>query len=784
MLRRVWVTTLHSRFSRHLALPATPAMAGGGVRWAWALAVFALVVIGVIARSYWYISVDLPDVMTWQGYPILTSTDGFFFATGVGNVVSDAWGPVPPRLAEVSQHAVVGLGWLVVEVFGVSQEAAFTWMPPLVGALVVLPVFWLGCMLAGPWVGWLAGLGIALAPAHVVRTTVGYFDTDMFAVVVPLTVAAMLIRVLATAWGARATHAAADDAAHGHDTKGRGEGALPASLLAAALALAAYPYFYDQGNTVVLMMVVTFAGLVWFSLWEARRSGRESGLGPWGHRAVAVVAVAALAVPVWWGMLAVAVAFVALRQPLGRPRWEATGALVVLLAVAATSPAVRSIYVKVKVYGGAEAPTEATAGALEERVQPESAAAAWKRQDTTGLVAEAKVLPFDQMLRKAIGDPVVCVLGLLGLFAFILWRPALVMAFPVLVVGLFAFIGGHRFLIYLSPFVALGLAYASARVAAFLPSARWRGPAGLLGALMMWPAFVGTMSGMPPTAMVRSEVEALTALGERAKREDTTISWWDFGYPIAYYARTHNITDGSRRGDDAALAAEVLLTDSQALSNRLARLAAAAEARSDWGAAGHLTSDAREAGLGPLAWLEELRAGRWPVAEPPGDVYLYLPLRLLPIAPALEVYRPSEAGRKKSAPYLRVFRGVRTQESTLVLADGLEVDAKAVQMRRRNPKTGEAESKALNQIHSVTGSGKSKIMRSLPGDPKAKTAGVFLRDVAIFVELDVGLLTSVWAQLFFFENADPTLFELVISNSAAKVFKVVGPREKAARPSP
>jgi len=530
--------------------------------------------------------------------------------------------------------------------------------------------------------------------------------------------------------------------------------------------------------------VVTFAGLVWLAMWEARRSGRSSGLRRWGHRAVAVVAVAALAVPVWWGMLAVAVAYVVLRWALVAGRWEAAGALAVLLAVLATSPAVRSIYVKVKVYGGAEAPTEATASAPDETLQPEVASAAWKRQDTTGLVAEAKVLPVDQMLMKTIGDPVICVLGLLGLIAFIVWRPVLVVVFPVLVVGLFAFVGGHRFLIYLSPFVALGLAYLSARVAGFLPFPRWRGPAALLGAGMLWPGFAGTTAGSPPTAMVRSEVEALTTLSERANRRDTTIAWWDFGYPIAYYARTHNITDGSRRGDDAALAAEVLLTDSQELANRLARLAAAAEGRFEAGAASHLMQEARAAGLGPKAWLEAVRVGRWPMAEPPGDVYLYLPLRMLPIAPALEVYRPSEAGTKKSAPYLRVFRGVRTEEATLVLADGLEVDAKAVKMKRRNPKTGGAEYKALHQIHSVTGTGKTKIMRSLPGDPKAETAGVFLRDVAIFVELDVELLGSVWAQLFFFENADPRLFELVISNSAAKVFKVVGPSGQPVVPTP
>jgi len=447
-------------------------------------------------------------------------------------------------------------------------------------------------------------------------------------------------------------------------------------------------------------------------------------------------------------------------------------ALVALLGVIGTSPAVRSIYVKVKVYGGAEAPTEATS-LPETEEQPTARPEQWKRQDTTGLVAEARTLPFGQMVDKTIGSGFVFGFGVLGLIAMALWRPALVIVAPVLAVGVFAFFGGHRFLIYLSPFLALGVGYICVRVAGLIPRERWRGPVSLVGGLLFIPAAAGSLSGMPATAMVRSEVEVLEALGKMATTRDTTITWWDFGYPIAYHAKTRTITDGSRRADDAALAAEILMTDSQVLAHRLARLAAAAESLDDRGAASHLLPPAREAKIGPVEWLARIRDGSWPIWEPKGDVYLYLPLRLLPVAPALEAYRPSEAGTKRGAPYLRVFRGVRSEEARLILAEGVEVDAKSVTMRRRNPTTGVPEQKVLNQIHSVTGTGKDKELRSRPGDPKAKTAGVFLRDVAIFVELDVGLLNTVWAQFFFFENANPTLFQLVWSDSAAKIFKLV-----------
>lgn len=66
--------------------------ATGRARWVWGLVLLACVVLAFFVRAAWYLGGELEPTFQHQGYPSLTSVDGYHFAAGVGAATSDAWG--------------------------------------------------------------------------------------------------------------------------------------------------------------------------------------------------------------------------------------------------------------------------------------------------------------------------------------------------------------------------------------------------------------------------------------------------------------------------------------------------------------------------------------------------------------------------------------------------------------------------------------------------------------------------------------------------------------------
>ncbi|MBL8788657.1 MAG: hypothetical protein JNJ59_27420, partial [Deltaproteobacteria bacterium] len=547
--------------------------------------------------------------------------------------------------------------------------------------------------------------------------------------------------------------------------------------------------FYDQGVSIAQVIGLATAFALAISPWLSRLRPELGTPLPVAPSATLATATSLANLPVFWPFRALAalVALVALpRLPLA-PKVRIALAALVTVGVFMGGETVYKLVRKVEIYTenqSPEAPSPNAAAAPPVRTD----SADWKAQDTTGLVAEAKVLPFSAMAKRAASHPIVFVLGLLGVLLLFVTRPALLPLAPLFGVGGFAFFGGHRFLIYLVPFIGLGLAFLGVqggRLLARLVPTR-RAPVAAIGATALVlaatvPSALQTVAAPPSPAMIVPEIEALEALDRLSKSDDVTIAWWDFGYPIAYFGHTRTITDGSLRGDDAALAAEILLTDSAPLARNLSLLAADALDHSPAdGAAVYLFGAAKQAGLGPVDFLGAVRAGRWPIPDPPHDVYLYLPLRIVPIIQALEIYRPTGLHDRRTPPFTRLYRNVKSEGGKLLLGEGLEVDADTVAIWRTNAK-GQREKKALHSIHVIsraqpgssdaTPSG-ATTKRSRPGDPRADTAGVLLRDLRVFIELEPRLLSSVWASLFLFDNADPQSFEPVFENEAAKIYRV------------
>ncbi|MDD3313859.1 STT3 domain-containing protein, partial [Pseudodesulfovibrio sp.] len=122
---------------------------------------------------------DHPEL--WVGSERILSTHDAYFWLAKAKGLGELSGYLLARLA-------AGLhGW-----FGVSYGDIGFWMPALMGALVgVVCCLW-GWLIGGRHAGIFAGLAGALTPGFFYRSRLGYFDTDMFTLLMPLVVTWLL----------------------------------------------------------------------------------------------------------------------------------------------------------------------------------------------------------------------------------------------------------------------------------------------------------------------------------------------------------------------------------------------------------------------------------------------------------------------------------------------------------------------------------------------------------------------------------------------------------------
>lgn len=732
---------------RRLPLPRWLAPPTDALRLRWfVLAVGLIWVLGVVLRTKWLFDFGYDAAPTlWKGTPLLTSSDGYYFAAGVqAAVAGDTHGRT--RLPDPTENAMVAIGWLVVKLFGTSVDSFALYFPAFAGPLIAVPLAAMGRSLRRSALGLVAALAAVVAPGYFTRTAAGYFDSDPFAIVAPLAAVAFLVAQLA---------AAERDA-----RRPRALGITGAALLAAT------PFFYDQGGPVSMAIaVVAVLVLLLFHRDDAFAFPLIAGLGlgqltlPWPICvALAIVAPLALA-----------------RLPL--PRLFARGVPLALCGVGFfLSPTWHAMLVKLHVFTGDASYIIGNDAGGDGPPEPIFA-------DTTRFVAEAQRIALVDIGARVLGWLPLAVVAGLGALLAVLRARALLLLGPFAAVGLFSIIGGLRFTIYLSPVAALGAAWLAVAVVSALVDLVTGPPqrhptlprrlarplaVAVVGALVSTPGLANVWVAHPRPTVVAPEVAAMDELRQRMKVGDVVVGWWDYGYSLGYWTQGRTIVDGGRRYQDANVVAEMLAGSSQRAAANLARLITARlDKHPDLGVAPFIFREAKQRGLGPATYLATLAKEDATVPPVEADIYFYLPARMLSILPALDQLRPKEKGQKRPPPRGAPPVVAKADGERLMLPGGVVVDGKAMTVESARGRRG------LRRIYSVSGgAGRPAEVKQRDGDPTAATSGVFLRAISTFAELDERLIESVYVQLFAFERADPRLFELVYSNEAAKIYRL------------
>lgn len=465
---------------------------------------FALVVslaVGTLLRL-----AEFPQWMEpflWVGdEPLLATHDAYAWlagAKGIGYYV-DTW--LARWIAGI--HAVTGLPLGVIGF----------WLPVVVTPVTCVPVCWLAYRLGVPEAGALAGVMAGTSLGFLVRTRIGFCDTDILSLFFPTLVAAMLAvwaqGFLRERWG-------------GHEMESRQELVWPVAI---GVAAAASRGFYPQSGTVLLAVLGCVAGL-FLVLGQRERWGR-AGLG-----LMIVFALGFLGLP---GVVPAGLALAALAQPAPTRRLALAAAVAVLVAVYFSDFAgvLQDYAQRVAMF------------TKNSSVDLVGSGSELKLPSVTQSIREAQNLDWVGMMERVAGRPWLFVASSLGL-AVALWRwPVLAAFVPFWGLGLASVWLGNRFSMYGGVPAGIGLACGLALgVRRLTPrqGRRWIAQLGL-SCLALWPAAELMGQVLPIPVIPRTFAEVYLSLRQTTPQDARLWQWWDYGYAAQYFAERMSFGDG------------------------------------------------------------------------------------------------------------------------------------------------------------------------------------------------------------------------------------------------
>ncbi len=509
------------------------------------------------------------------------------------------------------------------------------WLPALMagftGVATLLWAWTLGCVEAGV----LAGILTILAPGFLYRTRLGYYDTDIVTLLFPLlaswSLAAWMRPYLHARWRLpfgffRTAQGEADKSAEPQEIPGTIEYLLLSAAGAAAGVFSSWHAHIGAFNIVLVLLALLLGGL------QARSHVRSRlffglllfSLGSFAGFAGALTAVAAVA--------AVAV----LRSRLHRMfrfSWPfLLGVLLLLLFSGAAAKAgfetERFLFTFVKT--------------TEQQTQPEFILENTPRKELSypaigQSIVEAQSISLEHILKRMHPRPWIPVAGILG-FAFLLYaQPVSLFLLPLVLFSFTAEKFGARVTMFGAPAVMLGLGIGIGA----LGRAAFENAFASRNTLLALMVFLCVLLGIPyfyllprlaPTPVLcKAHAAALVELGHMSPPDSEVWTWWDWGYPVNYYAQRESFADGSKHlGQHIFTVGLALSSPSPLQSNQFIRFSAQENYR-PWESLNKLGPQGAELFLADLA--KTPRAFR--VKQPQ---YLVLTAENLPLAPWILFY--------------------------------------------------------------------------------------------------------------------------------------------------
>lgn len=686
----------------------------------------------VAIRMIWFYQFADYDSFKFNNQFMINTNDGYYWAEGARDILN-GFTHQEFDLSPVDSATSL-LSAFFVKILPFSFESIILFMPIFLSSLIVIPIILIAKSIDNLEMGFIAALLASIAYSYYNRTMIGYYDTDMLNIVLPMFLLWSIILAIRT-----------------NEDK---------YLIITAVDILIYRWWYPQSYS---LESAFFALLLLYTLMYERKNG-------YNYKLLAIMMFAMISFEGYIRAIFVLIAFYIYKQE----KYDRYVHLILIISVILffASGGFNPIWEQLKGYVFKDAISVAQEGLN------------LHFYSVMQTIREAGHISFETFANRISGHVITFFASIVGYIYLVYRYKVMLFGLPLIGLGFLAYVGGLRFTIYAVPVLAFGVAFLITEIARFMPTKRLKFLSMIAFTLLILaPNIAHVEEYRVPTVFNADEVKVLDMLKSKTDREDYVVSWWDYGYPIRYYSDVKTLIDGGKHSGEVNFPVSFMLTNPQDVSAKLARLDVEYSEKKF-----KFQKDnekmIREENLTTFSNIEEMTKeygfndtndfllsleGEVELPKKTRDIYFYLPHRMIEIYPTVEMFSNLDLmnGKMNNRSFFYATKQFKQEENILNLSQGIVVDLKELIININNNKV---------PIKRVIQSAYDKSMKFTKDvqlvNPNGELNLIFMSSYNTFLVIDEKTYNSLYIQLLVLQEYDKMLFEEVISTPQAKVYKL------------
>ena len=683
------------------------------------LYIFIAFTFSVLMRLIWVYQFSGVEAFQFNGQFMINTNDGYFYAEGARDILN---GISQDNDGSPITEAGSLLTAFFAKVLPFSFESVIFYLPVFLGSLVVIPIILIAKVLKNLEMGLIAALLASVAWSYYNRTMVGYFDTDMLNIVLPMFLLWSIIWAIKTKQNIY--------------------------LLLSALDILVYRWWYPQSYS----LEFSFFGLILlYTLVFDRKN-------IFNYKLLAIMMFAMIDTSAYIRSALVIGSFYIFTQK----KFDKYIYYLLALSVGAffISGGFAPIWLRLELYVFSNIVSEASTGL------------GLHFFTVMQTVREAGQIPFETFANRISGHTITFLLSVVGYIYLSYKHKIMLLALPMVGLGFLASVGGLRFTIYAVPILAFGIAFLITEMSSKMPTNRLKYLSLFTFTLaILYPNYKHIDAYKVPTVFTSTEVKVLDDLKSIADREDYVLGWWDYGYPIRYYADVKTLVDGAKHDGYVNFPVSHMLTNSQEEAAKMARLDVEYTEKNFESNRTGSNIEQMTIDNGFDNTNDFLLSLQTEIALPKKtrDIYFYLPFRMLNILPTVTLFSNMDlmTGTKAKQPFFFMSKNFKDTGSKIELGSGIYIDKttsaiiigqQKIPMKRFVKTTYNAQQKLDVNVQLI--------------NPTSNISVIYMANYSTFLVLDEKMYNSLYIQLMVLENYNKNLFEAVTLDPNIKVYKL------------